>query len=383
MDFGLYTFFFQASGYLSILFEVGLPTSVIYCHLRHGLPTNVIFSIVLTYVAGVSLITLSIVTAVVLTLPELLDWFGNLLFAVLILPYCLLLVLNNTQMSIVRARNWNGWYNLSLVVSGSAFLAVVLVINWTLGISLNTALTAALVALIIWFLFTAMMIWRHALVPYSINKEDTRLLFSSGIQNFSYRLLMNLTQLMPFLLLFYYARTDLMGFLGVAVFFMSIFRLASQSISLLLTSHLSNLDDQNGIRFVFSLTGLMCVFLVIVVPPMGYLTGPIIDVIYGSRYLEAARLSTLAIIGVGFETLIIVAMRPFITSQTTSYKSIYIVYSTILVSMLTIIWLSANVFEIPLLEQIGLGIVGSNIIGFLIAILLLISRWWNVNFPTA
>lgn len=379
-DFGLYTFFFQLSGYISVLFEIGLPTSIIYCYARLGLSTNVMFSITLTYFGGLGLTTLSVFVAAVLMAPEIINWFGNPLLAALILPYCLLLVINNTQMSIVRAKNWNGWYNLSLGVSGFAFLVAVLAINWTLGISLNTALTSAFLALIIWFSFTAILIWKHALVPYRLDKEDARVLFSFGIRNLGYRLLMNLTQLMPFLILFYHARADLMGFLGVAVFFMSIFRLASQSVSLLLTSYLSNLDDQTGIRFAFSLMGLMGGFLIVTVPLMAFFSESIIDLIYGSRYSGAVTVSVMAIVAVGFESLINIAMRPFVTSQTTSYTAIYYVYSAILVSMLAIIWVASDVFEVPLLQQIGLGIVGSNIIGYLMAICLLISKWRAANF---
>jgi O-antigen/teichoic acid export membrane protein len=357
VEFGTYSFFFQAAGYVGMILENGISTSTIFIHIRKKIPTNVIFSAATVYIL-VSSTFLCIVTVFLSVLfPGMLRHLGPSVFVWALMPYVILLIINNVLLSIMRARRLNASYNWSNLLFGAVFITVNGVAYITIGLDLGVALASALVALAVWLAFNIMVTFRSSLVPFQFEFRAAKKLVSFGTLNLGSRLLSNATQLAPYIVLKYWNAPVAMGLFGVAVFFMSIFRMIGQSVSLLLTAKLSELSMRESRRFALTLSAVLGVAFCGAIPLIGSVLERVITVIYGERYQGAVGVSLLAMVAAAFEVALGILLRPELTSERPSFRLVYPVQFLALAGTVGAMLVTRHFVGLDVLNAVGVGMV--------------------------
>lgn len=366
-DFGAYNLFFQLSGYISTIAEFGIPSAIIYCHLRLGMSVNRINSIISVYLVCIAIIYIIFFALLLAFINGIAEWSPGETFVSFLLPYSLFLILQNSQVAMLRAKKWDTKFNVSIAVSGLAFLMTIIALVSVESVTLDTALGAAAIALMTSIAANYYLIGIKEIIPFKLSKVDVVSLFSLGSKNYASRLLSTGAQFLPMGLLFTLGNLEAMGFFAVAVFFMSFVRMANQSVSLLLTAKLSEISDQQSLQFTLILLTIMGSLFFVIGIPLMFAMEELITAIYGIRYLDAVEISRFAIVSVIFECLTITALRPFVTSESHHFAILYYVYTTVIVMMLAMFSLSF-LLGVGILHSIGVAMVFCNVCGFAFAI---------------
>ena len=109
---------------------------------------------------------------------------------------------------------------------------------------------------------------------------------------------------------------------------------------MLLTARLSKLADKNSYLFTTLLSSGLGLALFISYPLIYFSLEHIISFIYGQRYLPAVYIVNFSLIAVIFEVVTNIIIRPFITQSISRHYLQWIVYSIILIIMITSYMLS-------------------------------------------
>ena len=156
-DFGYYAYFLQVAGYLGVIIEIGLPTSIIVLNIRNGIPLSSIFQITLVF----ALVTSSVLYLVITQLEsqilnESLLRLGTIELT-LVLVYGYSIFIGNVLTASVRAKENNKLYSQLMFLLGVLILAAtVLTLNFT-QFSLADVLRSLIWATITWIVIISLI----------------------------------------------------------------------------------------------------------------------------------------------------------------------------------------------------------------------------------
>ena len=372
-DYGTYAYFIQLSGYLCTIIEIGLPTSIIIFHIRRGISLSQIFLVIMTFILSI-FFTLFIGLSFYQVLSGNTDFIlSGSLSAHHLLLYSFVLIIGSILMASVRAKEQNLKYSFFTFLLGSFFFTSIVITKYFFGLSLLSAYFSIFAASFLWVVI--LLITNLDLFHKSINKRLPWIsdLFKFGLKNYITRLLSSFVQLLPYIFLISIEETKILGFFGVAVTMMSIFRLLSQSVSMLITSRLSSLSDESSYSFSFVISLILILIFSITLPILLNFMEQIIELIYGFRYLDAVPLISLCLIAVVLEILIIFIIRPFITSSNPVPSFQWIVYLTVISVMTLVFLINANInTEYDISISLGYSMIFGNLSGLLVSIVMFI-----------
>lgn len=378
-EYGYYAYFLQFAGYLSVLIELGLPTSIIVLNIRRGIELNKIFHIAILYICFSALLAYFFINEFInknsqYSIIEIQSIDANLIIA-----YVFLVFLGSVLMSCIRAKQKNNQYSLLVFLLGLLTLITTLYALFFTNFELQHAIWAIILATFIWILIL-FFVNRDLLASFVLPKTSlVKEIFNFGFKNYITRILSSANQLIPFLFIAYSAYPEALGYFGAGAIIISLIRLLGQSISLLLTAKLSSLTNQDSFLFTIYLSSSLGLILLFFYPILDLSIETLISLIYGERYLPAVFIIKLSLIGVAFEVITALIIRPFITINNPRHYFQWLVYaSTSLVLFMT--YFNTSISGLPnYLELIGKGIALSNFVGFVVAIVLFVIVWLQNN----
>ena len=370
-DFGYYAYFLQVAGYLGVIIEVGLPTSIIVLNIRRGIPLNSIFQIILIFTMVTSSILFILVTQFEF------KYFSESLFKlgaidlILVIVYGYSIFIGNVLTACVRAKEKNNLYSQLMFLLGILILAATILTLIYTSFSLTDVLLSVIWATITWIIIISILNRDLFKSPQIPKFKRIKEIFSFGFKNYVTRLISSVIYLFPFIFISSSAYPSALGYLGAATIFISIIRLIGQSLSLLLTAKLSSLTREKSYMFTIAISsGFFCIVLLVF--PILFLTlDPIVTFLYGDKYILAVTVIRLALIGVAFEIITTLLIRSFITNEDPKHYLQWLVYLTI-ISVMAICLHTANYDDlVGLLSIVGSSIAISSFFGFLVALFLL------------
>lgn len=370
-DFGYYAYFLQLAGYLGVIIEIGLPTSIIVLNIRRGIPLSSIFQTILIFAIVSSGILYLLITKLELQfLNEPLLKLGTIEM-ILVLVYGYSIFIGNVLTACVRAKEKNNLYSQLMFLLGILILAATVLTLIFTNFTLTDVLLSIIWATITWLVIVSVLNLDLFKSPKLPKLSRVKEIFSFGLKNYLTRLLSSATYLFPFIFISSSSFPTALGYLGAAAIFLSIIRLIGQSLSLLLTAKLSSLTKEKSFVFTIAISsGFFCMVL-LVFPILFLALDPIITFLYGEKYIPAVTVVRFALIGVAFEILTTLLIRSFITNENPKHYLQWLVYLTI-ISVMAIFLLTANYGDlIGLLNIVGSGIAISSFFGFLVALFLL------------
>ena len=289
----------------------------------------------------------------------------------LVLVYGYSIFIGNVLTASVRAKENNKLYSQLMFLLGILILAATILTLTFTQFSLGDVLRSLIWATITWIVIISLInrdLFQSPKVPEFKRIKE---IFGFGLKNYVTRLLSSAVYLIPFIFVSSSSYPMALGYLGAAVVLISIIRLIGQSLSLLLTAKLSSLSREKSFLFTLTLSaGFFC--LVLLVFPILFLTlDPLITLLYGEKYIPAASVIRLSLIGVAFEILIALLIRSFITNENPKHYLQWIVYLSIVLVMVLYFFTAKYDNLIGLLNVVGSSIAISSFIGFLVALFLL------------
>ena len=370
-DFGYYAYFLQVAGYLGVIIEIGLPTSIIVLHIRKGIPLSSIFQVVLIFALTTSSILYLLITQLEFQFfSESLLKLGTIEL-VLVLVYGYSIFIGNVLTACVRAKEKNNLYSQLMFLLGIIILtAIVLTLRFT-NFTLTDVLLSLIWATISWIIIISFLnrdLFQSLNLPKLSRIKE---IFSFGLKNYVTRLISSAIYLFPFIFISASAYPAALGYLGAAAIFISIIRIIGQSLSLLLTAKLSSLSKDKSFLFTAAISiGFFCIAL-LVFPLLFLILDPLVILLYGEKYILAVAVIKLYLIGVAFEILTTLLIRSFITNENPKHYLQWLVYLSIILVMS--LYLSTAKYDglIELLNIVGSSIAISSFFGFLVAVLLL------------
>ena len=369
-DFGYYAYFLQVAGYLGVIIEIGLPTSIIVLNIRKGIPLSSIFQIIIVFALITSSILYLLVTQLEFQfLSDSLLRLGTIEL-VMVLVYGYSIFIGNVLTACVRAKEKNSLYSQLMFLLGTLILAAtVLTLTFT-NFTLTDVLLSLIWATISWIVIISLLNRDLFQSPKLPKFKRIKEIFSFGLKNYVTRLLSSAVYLFPFIFISSSSYPTALGYLGAAAIFISIIRLIGQSLSLLLTAKLSSLTREKSFLFTVVLSlGFFCLVMLIF-PILFLVLDPMIIILYGEKYILAAPIIRLLLIGVVFEILTSLLIRSFITNENPKHHLQWIVYISIIFVMISYLVTAKYEGLIELLNIVGLSNAISSFSGFLVALFL-------------
>lgn len=369
-DFGYYAYFLQVAGYLGVIIEIGLPTSIIVLNIRKGIPLSSIFQIIIVFALITSSILYLLVTQLEFQfLSDSLLRLGTIEL-VMVLVYGYSIFIGNVLTACVRAKEKNNLYSQLMFLLGTLILAAtVLTLTFT-NFTLTDVLLSLIWATISWIVIISLLNRDLFQSPKLPKFKRIKEIFSFGLKNYVTRLLSSAVYLFPFIFISSSSYPTALGYLGAAAIFISIIRLIGQSLSLLLTAKLSSLTREKSFLFTVVLSlGFFCLVMLIF-PILFLVLDPMIIILYGEKYILAAPIIRLLLIGVVFEILTSLLIRSFITNENPKHHLQWIVYISIIFVMISYLVTAKYEGLIELLNIVGLSNAISSFSGFLVALFL-------------
>ena len=374
-DYGYYAYFIQMAGYISVIIEVGLPTSIIVLSLRKGIDLEKILHISLIFLAISAIFSYLFIKLYLEPRAgiSLFD-FGDIEIQMLLI-YSYLIFFGSLLMACLRAKEKNQEYSLLLFFLGLLTFLLILIILFFDKLTLINSIFSLISASAIWVL-ALIYFNKNLFKKFEIPKlNHVSVVFNFGLKNYVTRLLSSGVQILPFIFIALSEYKNALGYFGAAAIIVSLVRLIGQSISMLLTARLSKLADKNSYMFTTLLSGGLGLVLFISYPLIYFSLEHIISFIYGQRYLPAVYIVNFSLIAVSFEVITNVIIRPFITQNISRHYLQWIVYLIILIIMIASYMLSKWNDISSFLIVIGKSMALSNFIGLLAAITFLIILW--------
>lgn len=369
-DFGYYAYFLQVAGYLGVIIEIGLPTSIIVLNIRNGIPLSSIFQITLVF----ALVTSSVLYLVITQLEsqilnESLLRLGTIELT-LVLVYGYSIFIGNVLTASVRAKENNKLYSQLMFLLGVLILAAtVLTLNFT-QFSLADVLRSLIWATITWIVIISLInldLFQSPKVP-KVNRIKE--IFGFGLKNYLTRLLSSAAYFIPFIFISSSSYPKALGYLGAAAILTSVLRVIGQSLSLLLTAKLSSLSREKTFLFTVALSVGFCCLVLLVFPFLFLALDPLITLLYGEKYIPAVTVIRLSLVGLAFEILTTILIRSFITNEDPKHYLQWMVYLSILFMMVFYFLTAKYDSLVGLLNAVGSAIAISSFFGFLVALVL-------------